>query len=64
MLQIQDSRHMKRSQQPASLLELFIKSKGLSAGFTSFMETSNKYLSESHWQYTLLPLVTSIGKLV
>lgn len=65
MLQISDTSFSNRTQQqPISLLEFFIKSKGLQGGLATFLTRSYRHFSESQWQFTLLPLVNNVAQLV
>lgn len=65
MIQLSDSRHyMTRATHPMSLLELFLRGKGSQTGMVLFSEGPYRNLTDSQWQYVLLPLVTIIGQLV
>lgn len=62
-LQLTDPRHIHRSVQPITLLELFLRGKGMATG-TSMMKMQFNKLTDQQWQNTLLPLVKVIGQLV
>ncbi|XP_037026302.1 nuclear pore complex protein Nup160 homolog isoform X2 [Bradysia coprophila] len=62
-LQLSDARHIPRSVQPITLLELFLRGKGIVTGLSA-LNLQFKKLTDQQWQYTLVPLVKNIGQLV
>lgn len=65
MLQLTDSLHnVYKTNQRISLLELFLRGKGSITGLSLLVERPYRNISETQWQYTLLPLTTIIGQLV
>lgn len=62
-LQLSDPRHIQRSVQPITLLELFLRGKGIVTGL-SMLNLQFKKLIDQQWQNTLVPLVKVIGQLV
>lgn len=62
-LQLSDPRQVQRSVQPITLLELFLRGKGICTGL-SMLNLQFKKLTDQQWQNTLVPLVKVIGQLV
>lgn len=68
MLQISAaSRRIIRPLQPVTLLEFFLRSRGLQAGWTAYVEANpqrQRVAKGSQWSQTLLPMVTALGQLL
>lgn len=62
-MQLSDPRQIQRSVQPITLLELFLRGKGIVTGL-SMLNLQFKKLADQQWQNTLVPLVKIIGQLV
>lgn len=70
------SRRIIRPQQPITLLEFFVRSRGLQAAWSTYAqsvaqrqqqrlgETERTAAGRQHWTRTLLPLVSSLGRLM
>lgn len=60
------SRRIIRPQQPITLLEFFLRSRGLHAGWTAFADAHPKRSNadEPQWTQTMLPLVAALGQLM
>lgn len=50
--------------QTTSVLDQFLYDRGLKSGMFSYVEISDKHLTETQWQYTLLPLSLCVGELM
>lgn len=67
MLQISAAnRRIIRPQQPITLLEFFLRSRGLQAGWAAFVDAHPKQsgADETKWSHTMLPLVAALGQLM
>lgn len=60
------SRRIIRPQQPITLLEFFLRSRGLQAGWTAYVDANPKQRDAdgAQWSQTMLPLVTALGQLM
>lgn len=50
--------------QTTSMLDQFLYDRGLKNGMVSFVEVSDTNLSETQWQFSLLPLSLCVGELM
>lgn len=64
VLQLSDCRYKHRLNYPTTLLEQFLRGKGLQAGLWSLFGNKASDASEVQWKNALLPLVNCIGQLL
>lgn len=64
VLQLSDCRYKQRLNYPTTLLEQFLRGRGLQAGLWSLIGNSPIDVQDVQWKNTLLPLVNSIGQLL
>lgn len=58
------SRTQNQNQQSITLLELFLRGRGIHTGLQLLVACQSQSVKNAQWQVTLLPLVTIIGQLV
>lgn len=64
VLQLSDCRFKQRPNRPTTLLEQFLRGKGLQAGLWTLLEENCRDLDDFQWRNTLLPLATTVGQLL
>lgn len=64
VLQLSDARYKIRSNQPTSVLELFLRGRGSQTALSLLVEGPYRNFADPQWQYTLLPLANIVGQLM
>lgn len=64
ILQLFDYRYKHRSNQPTTILEQFLRGRGSQMAISLLVEGAHSDVGDLHWQFTLLPLTTTIGQLL
>lgn len=63
-LQLSDCRYKSRPSHPTTLLEQFLRGKGLEAGVWLLLQDHCRDFEDSQWKNTLLPLTSIVGQLL
>lgn len=63
-LQLSDCRYKSRPNHPTTLLEQFLRGKGLEAGVWLLLQEDCRDLNNFQWKNTLLPLTSIVGQLL
>ncbi|XP_055326409.1 nuclear pore complex protein Nup160 homolog isoform X2 [Sitodiplosis mosellana] len=63
-LQLSDCRYKSRPNHPTTLLEQFLRGKGLEAGVWMLLQDQCRDITDFQWKNTLLPLASIVGQLL